>query len=547
MFRLTDHLLRLTCGGIILLAAQFAWAQAPLGPPQPLQGQPALNPTGDQASTDAMEPLLRGPVHEGFAEMVGLTPQPTTPVPGQPPQPINETPADVRPDNPDAEWLPGYWGWDGDSKHFIWISGTWRVPPPNSRWVPGYWTATAAGAQRVPGFWLPAETEQLAYLPAPPAYQEEGVDASSPPSPDVSWVPGYWAFTNANYAWEPGYWGKAVQGWIWTAPHYAWTPYGYVFVEGHWDLPMEERGMLFTPVAFTSPVWQQPGFAYTPGYALDLGLLADNLFVNPAFQDYYFGDYYGDQYQTAGIYPWYAVGTGAYLYDPIFAYRSWYDRRRNPHWRDDLRQRYTRLVRDRDLRPPRTWRDEERLARASARPGSTYRPFALPVAQAVRDKRFGEHLVRLNDVERRNVRQNTEVRRRLAADRMRTEHRVPENPVRREPRPTEPRPTRPVEPRTFRLPAVRTPTHAAPEERERVTPRPEVNRGADVRREPRPTVAEHRDAPRAEEHRVAPRVEENRTPRVQPRVSPPRRPERVAVPHPAPARRPAPARPEKRT
>ncbi len=64
------------------------------------------------------------------------------------------------------------------------------------------------GAQRVPGFWLPAETEQLAYLPAPPAYQDEGVDASSPPSPDVTWVPGYWAFTNGQYAWEPGYWGK---------------------------------------------------------------------------------------------------------------------------------------------------------------------------------------------------------------------------------------------------------------------------------------------------------------------------------------------------
>ena len=147
---------------------------------------------------------------------------------------------------------------------------------------------------------------------------------------------------------------------------------------------------------------------------------------NPAFQDYYFGDYYGDQYQAAGIYPWYAVGTGAYLYDPIFAYRSWYDRRRNPHWRDDLRQRYTRLVRDRDLRPPRTWRDEERLARAGARPGSAYRPFALPVAQALRDRRFGEHTVRLNDVEHRNIRTNTETRRRLAADRMRTEHRARE-------------------------------------------------------------------------------------------------------------------------
>ena len=194
---------------------------------------------------------------------------------------------------------------------------------------------------------------------------------------------------------------------------------GYVFVDGRWDYPLDQRGMLFTPVAFQSPLYQQAGFSYSPGYLIDLGLLADNLFVNPAFQDYCFGDYYGNQYQQAGIYPWYAVGTGAYLYDPIFGYQSWFDARRNPHWRDELTQRYARLVKDPAARPPRTWQDEQRLARAGAGPGRTYRPLAVPVAQALRDNRLGGHLVRVNNAQRRDARQNTDVRRRLALDRSR--------------------------------------------------------------------------------------------------------------------------------
>jgi hypothetical protein len=27
--------------------------------------------------------------------------------------------------------------WDDDSEEYIWVSGIWRVPPPNRQWVPG--------------------------------------------------------------------------------------------------------------------------------------------------------------------------------------------------------------------------------------------------------------------------------------------------------------------------------------------------------------------------------------------------------------------------
>ncbi len=338
---------------------------------------------------------------------------------------------------------------------------------------------------------------------------------------------------------------------MWVAAHYEWTPNGYVFVDGRWDYPLDQRGILFTPVAFQSPLYQQAGFSYSPGYLIDMGLLADNLFVNPAFQDYCFGDYYGNQYQQAGIYPWYAVGTGTYLYDPIFGYQSWFNARRNPHWRDQLTQRYARLVKDPAARPPRTWQDLQRLACAGAGPGRTYRPLAVPVAQALRDNRLSGHLVRVNDAQRRDARQNTVVRRRLALDRSQLERPTPL--AKPETRPK----AAPVQ-RTLRLPPARAiATRPAPEEREQVKTAPSLNRGPALRTEPRPGPQPRPEPPpNIRERPYTAGANPGRTPAAQPRASmprasmPPRRPERVITPPRVanPARRPAPAspRPEKR-
>jgi WXXGXW repeat (2 copies) len=530
------------------VAVPPATAQNPPDSPPVSANAQVAGPDQDAAASAAngpIEPLVRGPIHEGYAEMMRLTPQPIPPIAGEPPQPINEAPADVRPDDPNAEWIPGYWGWDGESKRFIWVSGTWRVPPPGTRWVPGYWTQTAQGSQRVPGFWISADTEQVNYLPAPPAYEDEGVDPNSPPSPDVFWVPGTFVFTNGNYNFEPGYWARAVQNWVWVAAHYQWTPQGYVFIDGRWDYPLDNRGMLFSPVAFNSPVYQQNGFVYNPDYVIDSQLLADNLFVDPTYQDYYFGDYYGSQYQQAGIYPWYSVGTGAYLYDPIFAYRSWFDRRHNVHWRDDLRRRFDRMVHDPAARPPRTWRDEQRLARTG--PGGVrYRPLVRQIDQAMRDNQLGRHSVRLNDVQRRQAQENSALRRRLAQDRSRLER--PPGAPRGAP-PAQGRPN-PVPPRsTFHLPPVRALERTTPEEREQVRPGTARNRVAEPRVEPRrevrPEPRPEMRAPAIEQRRPA-APQQERLERPEPRIAqPPRRPERVmGVQRPAPAvRRPAPAAP----
>jgi hypothetical protein len=219
---------------------------------------------------------------------------------------------------------------------------------------------------------------------------------------------------------------------MWIPAHYEWTPYGYVFIAGHWDYPLDQRGMLFTPVSFTAPIYLSRGFVYTPQYLVSLGGLVDNLFVAPGFQCYYFGDYYGPQYARFGILPWFNVGTGAYLYDSIFAYRTTVLWRTNPHWRDDFRRRYDRLVRDPGLRPPRTWRDYERLVRGGkSLPGD--RMVALPLREALRDDRFKQHIVRVTDADRRVLRQQNDFRRNLVTERSRLERATIDRPLDRRP------------------------------------------------------------------------------------------------------------------
>jgi hypothetical protein len=423
-------------------------AQQDGGPPPP--GQPPQPdgsvPPPEGAASDKIVEQTRGPINQGFAEMTNMTPQPSPPVERQPPAPIDEAPPDAKPDNPAATWVPGYWSWDAESSNHIWVSGSWRVPPPGHRWIPGYWSEGDGNYQWVSGFWQPEEVEDVAYLPAPPPYRDENVDVSTPPDADHFWVPGFWAYRTQSYEWQPGYWSRTVANWMWIPAHYEWTPYGYVFIAGHWDYPLQERGMLFAPVAFSAPIYLNQQFVYTPQNLVALDALVDNLFVAPGSQCYFFGDYYGPQYARFGIYPWFNVGVGPYLYDPIFAYRNTLLWRTRPNWRNDFRNRYDRLVRDPALRPPRTWRDYQRLVR-DGKGLPRDRMVALPLREALRDNRFNKNIVRLSEADRRALRTQSEFRRNLVTERTRLERpdRQPERKPGERPgvRPGE-RPERPV-------------------------------------------------------------------------------------------------------
>lgn len=312
-------------------------------PPVPGQEQP--------------EVLTRGPVHEAFAEPVTLRADEGLVSRKQPPDSIGEIPLKEKPEGGDFIWVPGYWSWDGERSNYIWVSGCWRIAPPKMSWVSGYWTRTGTGWRWVSGFWMQAGNNEIEYLEAPPAAVD--IEPSGPPPvADSIWVPGCWYWSHDRYVSRSGYWLQGRADWVWVPSHYVWTPRGYVFSNGHWDYALERRGVLFAPVYFpSSVVYTRPGFRYSLGVVVDLGVLRVNLFCYPRYSHYYFGDYYDDASIRIGIFPCFESERRHTWYDPVYQYDKW--RSRDPRWEEHERSSYELRRNDRDLRPSRTYREQE--------------------------------------------------------------------------------------------------------------------------------------------------------------------------------------------
>lgn len=319
-------------------------------------GGPALTPPGaaDSALPDAppddkddnlpegAEVYTRGPLHEAFAAPVTNDPSESPVVPKQPPEAIDEIPPDQKPEGNNVVWIPGYWAWDEELENFLWISGLWRDAPPGRRWVPGYWNDAEGGFRWVSGAWVSNETEQLTYLPQPPASLENG-PSSPAPSEDQIWVPGNWEY-GTSYNWRPGYWTPYQEDWIWVPAHYVATPGGFLFVPGYWDYQFVDRGVAFAPVYFRQPVV----VPYQPVVVVNTwSNFFVNLFVSPRNHCYVYGNYYNPVYAQAGVVPWYSFHGGRRGYDPIYAHyhhrhgdvftsrlRGWHD-----HYRDHANDR----------------------------------------------------------------------------------------------------------------------------------------------------------------------------------------------------------------
>src|SRR6266852_4478422 len=163
-----------------------------------------------------------------------------------PPRPPEDAAA---PQGVDVVWIPGYWVFDDDAADFTWVSGFWRVPPPNRQWVPGSWEEVQGGWHWVAGYWAQAGQEEAEYLPAPPPTLDRGPDT---PAPDEAsdYVPGCWVYREARYRWRPGFWLRHRPDWTWVPSRFVWATVGYVFVDGYWDRPLLDRGLLFAPVRF---------------------------------------------------------------------------------------------------------------------------------------------------------------------------------------------------------------------------------------------------------------------------------------------------------
>ena len=266
----------------------------------------------------------RGPVHEAFARP-SATPSASPVVPKEPPALINEITPDQKPDLQGVEWIPGYWAWDDEGKDFLWVSGTWRVPPPDRTWYPGSWAKVNGGWQWRSGFWGPTDPGGVRPLDATPPASLENGPSSPAPTADSYYVPGRWVFRDGQWAWQPGAWTQNQGNMVYVPPTYQPTQNGSLYIPGYWDYPLEDRGLLFAPVSFSGTPWVgNPGWGYQPGYTVGLGGLLGSLFLRPGYGNYYFGNYYGNPYRGLGYTPWTAyAGRG---YDPLLNYYRWANR-----------------------------------------------------------------------------------------------------------------------------------------------------------------------------------------------------------------------------
>ena len=478
---------------LVALGLSFGFSKTVFAQPGPVDAE------------DGMQVLTRGPVHEAFAGTVSFDPEPGIVAPAAPPAAIDELPPDQRPEGANVAWIPGYWAWDDEGNDFLWVSGIWRALPPGRQWVPGYWGRAEQGFQWTSGYWADAELEEVEYLPEPPATAEAGPNIAAS-SADQMWLPGCWIWHQNRYAWRPGFWTAAQADWIWTPAHYVWAPRGYVYVDGYWDYSIGRRGVLFAPVHFTRSLYSRAGFSYSPSMVINLGVLANHLFLRPRYQHYYFGDYYAANYQTLGFFASYSYHSSRYGYDPIYAHQRW-QHRQEPRWEHDVATEFHNRRDHEDMRPPHTWADLGALIAGDAASRGRRPVVAAPFSEFTRSQDSPLRFQHVDQSERQNLGKRGHEVHQFGQQRQRLEARVTDPSA--GPRPKEIGPTKVRLPRS---PIVASP--AAELAKEQAPPRTHAASGPDSKIEPRPRVGRSPGGPR--QHSVSRMPLEQPAPQPQP-------------------------------
>ncbi|MBV8611928.1 MAG: YXWGXW repeat-containing protein, partial [Singulisphaera sp.] len=227
-----------------------------VAPPLAVDPQPAAGVAAPEqlvaVAPDAdrpVKPLTDGPLHEAF-----LSPAKDREpfhIDKSPPAPIVERPGVDAP-SPNAQWIEGYWDWDRTRKDFVWVTGSWRVPPPGRFWVNGYWKRDDRGWYRVPGFWSDRKTDRIDFRKNGPPADHPPDEPGASPGPNYFYVPGTYVPDGDGVVWKPGFWAKFQPGWAWVPAQWVHQPEGWTFQEGYWDRTLEDRGTLFAPAQVAS-------------------------------------------------------------------------------------------------------------------------------------------------------------------------------------------------------------------------------------------------------------------------------------------------------
>ncbi len=264
-----------------------------------------------------VKPMAEGPLHEAF---LSPTREPGTDrAPKSPPNPIQERPGVDAPSDK-ATWIPGYWNWNGAKKDFVWVTGTWRVPPPGRFWVNGYWQRDTDGWYRVPGFWSDRQTDRINWRKNGPPEDRPEENVGEAPGEDYFYIPGQYIPDGEGVKWTAGFWSEAHPGWSWVPGQWIKQPEGWNYQDGYWDRTLEDRGTLFAPVqvdtaaaAQDQPLVYQPYSQVTPE---SYGLLYGG-FGRP---NSYYDGYPGCYYDNTGRYYAYADYGNLSLYSGYLDY-----------------------------------------------------------------------------------------------------------------------------------------------------------------------------------------------------------------------------------
>ncbi len=372
------------------------------------------------ADPEGVETLTRGPVHEAFAAPAASDPKPPAVVPKKPPADIDEEQPEFRPEG--AIWINGYWEWDPELEDFLWISGLWRVPPPEMRWVPPYWTEVEGGWQRVPGFWVSTAAGELEYRPTPPNSLEVG-PSSPAPADNYFYIPGTWNYYDTGYRWRSGYWSPYREDWVWCPSRWVWTPAGCLYQAGFWDHRPLVRAQYFAPIRFTSAVYLTPGWRYRPWCVVDSSRFFVHLWIGPRSNCYYFGNYYGSYGSRFGLTPWCNWSYRSRgCYDPLWSWCNTHYRRQGIDYIGRCRGWHDHFDRHEHERPARTWKDQTRLiADAKLDPRKSQRVLAADLSDVVKRDDLPVKLKRLDDRERASIVKVSDDLRKLNVERLKTE------------------------------------------------------------------------------------------------------------------------------